>query len=144
MQQMPTHSGNRSWLFTTFAFCMRTSITGLRGAYFFLCVAFCVGLVPDGVECSSHLKCVRLKLNQKVLCELGLLWEQCVVSAWQRHAIRTIQPCAVLNCWFLVLNLYVCFDLGTWVVTRKVVFLNELYMTFSNTKIQNKPKNDII
>jgi len=63
---------------------MRTSITGLRGAYFFLCAAFCV--VPDGVECSSHLKCAYLKLNQKVLCELGLLWEQCVVSASQQHS----------------------------------------------------------
>jgi len=34
---------------------MRTSITGLRGGVFFLCLAFCV--VADALACSSHLKC---------------------------------------------------------------------------------------
>ena len=35
----------------------------------FRCVAFC--LVADAVACCSHLKCARLKLNQKVLCATG-------------------------------------------------------------------------
>ena len=39
-------------------FSMRTSITGLRGAYFFPRDAFCV--LADAVACSSHLKCARV------------------------------------------------------------------------------------
>ena len=55
-------------------FCMRTSITGLRGAYF-LCDAFCI--LADAVACSSHMKCARVRnWIRKFVCATGFaLWE---------------------------------------------------------------------
>ena len=80
---------------------------------------------------------------------LGLLCEQRVTVFVSDSSIQTIQLCAAsktMDGWFLVLNSYVCFSLcrNKMLLTRseeKFVFLNELYMSFSNAKIQYKQKN---
>jgi len=112
----------------------RTGITGL----FFLCTAFCV--VANAVACSSHLKCVHVWNWIRKCCVYWVCFLRSVF-VWQQHSNNSAVCCFENNCWFLVSNLHACFGLygNSMLLTRKL-FLNKLYMTFSNTKFSTKQK----
>jgi len=107
-----------------------------------LSAAQLAGLVWSLVD--SH-RVVRTRL---VLVLGGGLWAH--IAAWAYWVILYrpaplwyLIPASLILCsngWSLVLNLYVCFDKcgNSMLLTRKVVLLNELYITFSITNAQTE------